>query len=44
MTEIARHSYEKGIQASRDFLDDNPIVFDDFVPELNYSAPWVAML
>ena len=21
------------------FLDDNPIVFDDFVPELNYSAP-----
>ena len=44
VTEIARHSYEKGIQASRAFLDDNPIVFDDFVPELNYSAPWVAML
>jgi hypothetical protein len=44
VTEVARHSYEKGIQASRAFLDDNPIVFDDFLPELNYSAPWVAML
>jgi Rhodopirellula transposase DDE domain len=44
VAEVARRSYEKGIQASRDFLDDNPIVFDDFLPELNYSAPWVAML
>ena len=26
VTEIARHIYEKGIQASRHFLDNNPIV------------------
>jgi Rhodopirellula transposase DDE domain len=44
VAEVARRSYEKGIQASRDFLNDNPIVFDDFLPELNYTTPWVAML
>lgn len=44
VAEIARRTYEKGIKASRDFLADNPIVFGRFLPELNYTAPWVAML
>jgi hypothetical protein len=44
VAEIARHRYEKGLKASRDFLDNNPIRFDDFLPELNYTASWVSML
>ena len=44
VAEAARRTYEKGLKASRDFLDDNPIVFNDFLPQLNYTAPWVAML
>lgn len=44
VAEVARRTYEKGIKATRAFLDDNPIVFDRFLPELNYTAPWVAML
>jgi hypothetical protein len=44
VAEIARRTYEKGIKASRDFLADNPIVFGRFLPELNYTAPWIAML
>jgi hypothetical protein len=44
VAEAARRTYEKGLKASRAFLADNPIVFDNFLPELNYTAPWVAML
>jgi hypothetical protein len=44
VAEVARHTYEKGIKASRVFLADNPIVFDNFLPKLNYTAPWGAML
>jgi hypothetical protein len=44
IAEIARRTYEKGLKASRDFLDNNPIRFDDFLPELNYTASWVSML
>lgn len=44
VAEIARQSYEKGIKATRAFLTDNPIVFDDFLPELNYTAPWISNL
>jgi Rhodopirellula transposase DDE domain len=43
VAEAARRTYEKGLKASREFLDDNPIVFNTFLPELNYTAPWVAM-
>jgi hypothetical protein len=44
VAEIARRMYEKGLKATRDFLDHNPIRFNDFLPELNYTAPWVSML
>jgi DDE family transposase len=43
IVEIARRSYEKGIKATRDFLTHNPIRFDDFLPELNYTAPWTRL-
>lgn len=44
VAEVARRTYDKGLKASRDFLDDNPIVFDRFLPTLNYTAPWRALL
>lgn len=43
IAEIARRSYEKGIKATSDFLNHNPIRFDDFLPELNYTAPWALL-
>jgi Rhodopirellula transposase DDE domain len=43
VAETARHTYTKGLKASREFLEDNPIVFNNFLPDLNYTAPWVAM-
>lgn len=44
VAEVARRTYQKGIKASRNFLDDNPIQFDRFLPTLNYTAPWLALL
>jgi hypothetical protein len=44
VAELARRSYEKGLKASRDFLSNNPIQFDRFLPQLNYTAPWTALL
>jgi hypothetical protein len=44
IAEVARRIYEKGLKATRDFLDDNPIQFDHFLPQLNYTAPWIARL
>lgn len=44
VAEIARRIYQKGIKATRNFLDDNPIRPDPFLPELNYTAPWYALL
>jgi hypothetical protein len=44
IAEIARRTYQKGLKASRDFLDHNPILFDSFLPELNYTAPWTNVL
>jgi hypothetical protein len=38
--EIARHAYEKGRKATSEFLDHNPIIFNKFLPQLNYTAPW----
>jgi hypothetical protein len=40
VAEIARRAYTKGLKASAAFLDHIPIVFDRFLPELNYTAPW----
>lgn len=44
VAEIARRTYLKGLKATRHFLDHNPIRFDSFLPELNYTAPWIALL
>jgi hypothetical protein len=44
VAEAARRTYEKGLKATREFLADNPIVFDRFLPELNCTAPCAAML
>jgi Rhodopirellula transposase DDE domain len=38
ITEIARRTYAKGQQVSRDFLSNLPITFHTFLPELNYTA------
>jgi hypothetical protein len=40
IAEIARHSYEKGRQATADFLNNNPITHNPQIPQLNYTAPW----
>jgi DDE family transposase len=42
--EIATQTYEKGRQATHDFLSADPIEYDKFLPELNYTAPWVTLL
>jgi hypothetical protein len=42
IAEVARRTYQTGLKATRDFLDDNPIQFADFLPALNYTAPWSA--
>lgn len=39
VAEIARRSYAKGRKATADFLMHTPIVYEDFLPELNYTAP-----
>lgn len=38
ITEIARRTYEKGQQVSRDFLNNLPIHFHEFLPNLNDTA------
>jgi hypothetical protein len=43
VAEVARHTYQKGLKASRAFLDNNPIEYDRFLPELNYTAPWFTL-
>ena len=40
VAEVARSTYEKGLKATSSFLSNNPIVFDRFLPQLNYTAPW----
>lgn len=42
--EIATQNYEKGRQATLEFLHANPIEYDKFLPALNYTAPWVTLL
>ena len=41
VAEIARHTYHKGRKATPQFLDHNPIMFNKFLPTLNYTAPWL---
>lgn len=38
LAEIARRQYQKGRKATADFLDSMPIDFDEFLPQLNYTA------
>jgi len=38
VSKIARRQYPKGIKASAEFLNNMPIKFDDFLPQLNYTA------
>lgn len=44
IAEVARRTYEKGLKATHHFLADPPIQFHNFLPELNYTAPWTAPL
>jgi hypothetical protein len=39
VADIARNMYAKGVKASQYFLDNNPIRYDTFLPQLNYTAP-----
>lgn len=39
VAQIARRTYVKGRQASAEFLKQMPIVYNDFLPQLNYTAP-----
>jgi hypothetical protein len=38
VAEIARHLYVKGRKATAEFIEHMPIVYDDFLPQLNYTA------
>ena len=40
IAEIATQNYEKGRQATAAFLNHNPIEYNAFLPQLNYTAPW----
>lgn len=39
VAEVARRVYQKGLHASAEFIQDMPIRFHHFIPELNYTAP-----
>lgn len=39
VVELARHTYHAGIKASQDFLKNEPIIRDDYLPAFNYTAP-----
>jgi hypothetical protein len=38
VTELARHTYETGRKATKEFLNNMPIRFDEQLPKLNYTA------
>ncbi len=39
IAEVARRAYHKGLHASTEFIQNMPIRFHHFLPELNYTAP-----
>jgi hypothetical protein len=43
IAEFARSTYEKGLKASQEYFDVNPIQYDRFLPQINYTAPWFAL-
>jgi hypothetical protein len=38
VADVARRTYHKGLKASADFIQEMPIHFCNFIPELNYTA------
>jgi hypothetical protein len=44
VAEVARRTYEKGVKASQEYFDANPIRYDRILPQFNYTAPWLALL
>jgi len=44
VAEIARRTYQTGLKATQEFLANNPLRFDTFLPNLNYTAPWYSWL
>jgi hypothetical protein len=43
VAEIARRTYQRGLKATREFLEHNPIEFNKLLPQLNYTAPWLPL-
>ena len=41
IAELAKYRYEKRRKATTEFLEHNPILFNKFLPQLNYTAPWL---
>ena len=39
VAEIARRVYPKGVKATNEFLNNDPIIRDKFLPAFNYTAP-----
>jgi hypothetical protein len=39
VVETARRVYHRGVKASDEFLNHDPIIRDDFLPAFNYTAP-----
>ena len=44
VAEIARRTYEKGLKASQEYIDADPIRYDRILPQFNYTAPWLGLL
>jgi hypothetical protein len=40
LAEIATHTYQTGRKATEEFLDNSPVRYNTFLPQLNYTAPW----
>lgn len=44
VAEIARRTYEKGLKATQNYFDAEPIRYDRILPQFNYTAPWLSLL
>jgi hypothetical protein len=42
LAESTRRMYQLGLKASEEFMAHNPIRFEHFLPQLNYTAPAIA--
>jgi hypothetical protein len=41
VAELAKRMYHKGRKATKDFLHHSPIEYHKFLPDLNYTVPWL---